>query len=156
MDNLEAIIWAVVSALTLIGEVLSVSFFLLFFTFGAVIGLALALLGFGIPVQITGFLAASVLSMLVLRPALLNRLALQSSEGYEGSKGIYGRSAVVIETVMADGSGTIELDGGEYWTARAALPRQEIEKGERVRILDTDGITVLVDRLQSMEEGDSS
>ena len=91
----------------------------------------------------------------------MDRLALQSSEGYEGNQGITGRSAVVIETIAADGSGTIELDGGEYWTARAALSRREIGKGQRVKILDTDGITALVDtlqsdRLESAEEGGRS
>jgi len=153
LDNLEVIFWAVVAALTLVGEVLSVSFFLLFFTLGALVGLGLAFLGAGVPVQIGGFIAVSVLSMLVLRPALLNRMALQSGERYEGSKGITGRSAVVTEDIEAGGSGTVQLDGGEYWTARAALPKRSLGKGERVRVLDTDGITALVDTLDERESG---
>ncbi len=149
MDNLEVILWAVVAALTLVGEVLSLSFFLLFFTLGALVGLALAFIGFGMPLQITGFLVASVLSMLVLRPALLNRLALKSGERYEGARGIAGRSAIVTEEIGVGGRGLVQLDGGEYWTARSVLPKRRIGKGERVRVLDTDGITALVDTLES-------
>ena len=151
MDNLEAILWAVVGALTLVGEVLTVSFFLLFFTLGAVVGLALALLGFGLTLQITGFIAVSVLSMLVLRPALLDRLAVQSGERYEGHKGIAGKSATVREAIEAGESGVVQLEGGEYWTARSALPKRRIQKGEKVRVLDTDGITALVDTLDNTE-----
>ena len=72
----EIIFWVALAALAFVGELLTVSFFLLFFSLGAVVGLAAALLGFGITVQALGFLAASVLSMVILRPAFLNRLAL--------------------------------------------------------------------------------
>lgn len=154
MDSLEVIVWAVVAAVTLLGEVLTVSFFLLFFAFGAVVALSLALLGAGLLVQIMGFIAFSVLGMVVLRPALLNRLALRSGERYVGTDGITGRSAIVTETIEPDRSGTVQLGGGEYWSARAAVPGQRIEAGSRVRVLDTDGIVALVDAVQDpIEEG---
>jgi membrane protein implicated in regulation of membrane protease activity len=145
LDSLEVIVWAVVAALTLVGEVLTVSFFLLFFTFGAVVGLVLALLGVGLPVQVAGFIVFSVLGMVLLRPTLLNRLAIQGSERYEGFKGITGRSAVVTEAIEPDRGGTVQLGDGEYWSARAVLPGRRIEAGSKVRVLDTDGIVALVD-----------
>lgn len=45
MGDLETILWAVVAALAFVGELLSLSFFLLFFALGAAVALVAALLG---------------------------------------------------------------------------------------------------------------
>ena len=71
------------AALAFVGELLTVSFFLLFFSLGALVGLIAASLGFGIAAQAIGFVAASVLSMAILRPALVHRISFRSSEPYE-------------------------------------------------------------------------
>ena len=143
--DLDIIFWAVLAALAFAGELLSVSFFLLFFSLGAVVALVLAFAEFGLVAQAVGFIAASVLSMVVLRPALLNRLALRSGEGYAGHRGITGESAVVMEAIESGGKGTVRVGSGEFWTARSLHPGERIEKGTRVRVLDTDGLTALVD-----------
>jgi membrane protein implicated in regulation of membrane protease activity len=150
--DLEIIFWAVLAALAFVGELLTVSFFLLFFSLGAVVGLVAALLGAGITVQAVGFVLASALSMAILRPALLNRLALGGSEGYAGHRGITGESAVVTEEIEAGGKGMVRVGTGEFWTARSLHPDEKIERGTRVRVLDTDGVTALVDTVQSKEE----
>jgi membrane protein implicated in regulation of membrane protease activity len=150
--DLEIIFWAVLAALAFVGELLTVSFFLLFFSLGALVGLVAALLGAGITVQAVGFVLASALSMAILRPALLNRLALGSSEGYAGHRGITGESAVVTEEIEAGGKGMVRVGTGEFWTARSVHPDEKIEQGTRVRVLDTDGVTALVDTVQTKEE----
>ncbi len=147
----EIIFWAVLAALAFVGELLTVSFFLLFFSLGAVVGLLAAFLGLGITVQAVGFVAASVLSMVILRPALLNRLALGGGEGYRRHRGITGESAVVTEEIEAGGKGMVRVGSGEFWTARSLHPDEKIEPGTRVRVLDTDGLTALVDTMQTKE-----
>jgi membrane protein implicated in regulation of membrane protease activity len=116
------------------------------------VGLVAALLGFSITVQAVGFLAASVLSMVILRPAFLNRLALGSGEGYLGHRGITGKSAVVTEEIEAGGKGMVRVGSGEFWTARSLHPDEKIERGTRVRVLDTDGLTALVDTVEKKED----
>ena len=150
--DLEIIFWAVLAALAFVGELLTVSFFLLFFSLGALVGLVAALLGASVMVQAVGFVLASALSMAILRPALLNRLALGSSEGYAGHRGITGESAVVTEEIEAGGKGMVRVGTGEFWTARSVHPDEKIERGTRVRVLDTDGVTALVDTVQTKEE----
>ncbi|HYQ83130.1 MAG TPA: NfeD family protein [Rubrobacter sp.] len=148
----EIIFWVALASLAFVGELLTVSFFLLFFSLGAVVGLAAALLGFGITVQALGFLAASVLSMVILRPAFLNRLAIGDGEGYLGHRGITGKRAVVTEEIEAGGKGMVRIGSGEFWTARALHPDEAIERGAKVRVLDTDGLTALVDTVEKEEK----
>jgi membrane protein implicated in regulation of membrane protease activity len=147
--DLDIIFWAVLAGLAFVGELLSVSFFLLFFALGAVVALAMAFAGLGLVAQAIGFIAASVLSMVVLRPALLNRLSLRGGEQYAGHRGITGESAVVTEPIEAGGKGAVRVGSGEFWTARAMYSGDEIGKGAKVRVLDTDGLTALVEPVET-------
>lgn len=147
-ESFDVVLWAIVAALTFAGELLTVSFFLLFFALGAVVGLVMAFLGFGFTAQIIGFIAASVLSMIVLRPALLNRLALAGSEPYVGPGKIEGKKAVVTNPIEPGESGMVKVGNGEFWTARTLYTSERLESGVRVRVLDTDGLTALVEPLE--------
>lgn len=151
LDNFDVILWAIMAALTFVGELLTISFFLLFFTLGAVVGLVIALLGFGFTAQIIGFIAASVLSMVVLRPALLNRLALAGSEPYVGPGKIEGKKAVVTDPIEPGESGMVRVGNGEFWTARTMYSGERLDSGVRVQVLDTDGLTALVEPLDKGE-----
>ena len=151
----DIVFWGVLAALAFVGELLSVSFFLLFFSLGAVVALLFSLVGLPLVAQGIGFVAASILSMVVLRPALLNRLA-SGGEEYSGHRGITGASAVVTEAIEAGGKGTVRVGSGEFWTARALYSRGRIEKGKTVQVLDTDGLTALVETVGSGEEGGES
>ncbi len=151
MDNLDIVIWAVVAALALAGEILSVSFFLLFFAVGALVALAMAFLGLGVGLQVVGFIAATLLSMAVLRPALVNRISFRNSERYEGKGGVAGESGVVTSAIEPGGKGTVRIGSGEFWTARALHSGARIGPGSRVRVLDTDGLTVLVEKIEGGE-----
>ncbi len=155
MENLDIIFWAVLAAVAFAGELLSVSFFLLFFSFGALVGLVMASIGLPLTAQAIGFVAASVLSMAVLRPALMHRISFRGSELYVGRGSIAGKSGVITDAIEPGGSGTVRIGSGEFWTARAIYPEQRIESGTRVRVLDTDGITALVEAVE-IEEGEKS
>ena len=155
MENLDIVFWAVLAALAFAGELLSVSFFLLFFSLGALVALVVAFLGLGPVAQAIAFVAASVLSMVVLRPALVHRISFRGSERYVGRVSIAGKSGVVTASIEPGGSGTVRIGSGEFWTARAVYPEQRIESGTRVRVLDTDGITALVE-VVGIEEGEKS
>ena len=58
----------------------------------------------------------------------------------------------MTEEIEAGGKGMVRVGTGEFWTARSLHPDEKIERGTRVRVLDTDGVTALVDTVQSKEE----
>jgi membrane protein implicated in regulation of membrane protease activity len=149
---LEIIFWAVVATLAFVGELLSFSFFMLFFALGAAVALVVALSGFGIVAQAVGFVAASLLSLVVLRPVLLSKISLRGSERYVSPAGITGKSGVVTNAIEPGASGMVRIGDGEFWTARAMYPNQRIEAGSRVRVLDSDGLTALVESME-VEKG---
>jgi membrane protein implicated in regulation of membrane protease activity len=149
---LEVVFWGILAGLAFIGELLSISFFLLFFSLGAVVALGIALAGFGITAQAIGFVGATALSMAVLRPALLNKLAIGTGEEYRDSSGVTGKSGVIMELIEPGGAGTVRIGSGEFWTARSLSPGERIEAGSRVRVLDTDGLTAIVE-VVVVEEG---
>lgn len=148
----QIVFWVVLAALAFVGEIMTVSFFLFFFALGATAGVVLAFMGFGLGVQVAGFVAASFLSMLVLRPKLLNRLAI-GDRGYQSPNNVTGRNAVVTNEIEPGESGMVKIGNGEFWTARSLYPDQRIEAGAKVRVLDTDGLTALVEATE-VEGGD--
>lgn len=152
MGDFETIFWAVVAALAFVGELVSVSFFLLFFALGATVALVAALLGAGIVAQVVGFVVASLLSLVVLRPVLLRKVSLQGGEGYVGHAGVMGKSGVVTNAIEPGASGMVRIGDGEFWTARALHANQKIEAGSRVRVLGVDGLTALVESTE-IEKG---
>lgn len=149
---MEVIFWSILAGLAFIGELLSVSFFLLFFSLGAVVALGLSLADFGITAQAIGFVGATALSMAVLRPALLNRLAIGAGEGHLKTSGVTGKNGVIMEKIEPGGAGTVRIGSGEFWTARSLSQGEGIEPGSRVRVLDTDGLTAIVE-VVAVEEG---
>jgi membrane-bound ClpP family serine protease len=49
----------------------------------------------------------------------------------------------------------VRIGGGEFWTARSLYSGQRIEPGARVRVLETDGLTALVEVVE-VEGGEKS
>jgi membrane protein implicated in regulation of membrane protease activity len=150
--DFEVVLWAVVVALAFVGELLSISFFLLFFALGAAVALVVTLSGAGVVAQIVGFVVTSLLSLVVLRPVLTTRLSLRGGERYESRAVITGKSGIVTNTIEPGASGMVRIGDGEFWTARSVYPDQRIEAGSRVRVLDTDGLTALVESME-VEKG---
>jgi membrane-bound ClpP family serine protease len=46
----------------------------------------------------------------------------------------------------------VRVGRGEFWTARSLYPDEKIERGTKVRVLDTDGLTALVDTVEKKED----
>jgi membrane protein implicated in regulation of membrane protease activity len=135
------VVWLVVAGLLAAGELLTLSFFLGPLALAALAAALVAVLGGGVAVQVIVFLAASLASLLVIRPIARRHMrtpaALRS-----GTAALPGTKAVVLERVD-DLGGRVKI-GGEVWTARAFFEGQVYEPGARVEVAKIEGATALV------------
>ena len=131
MGDLETIFWAVLPPWPLSG-----SFSLYLFSCSSLpLGLPSRscprYLGAGTVVQVAGFVVASLLSLVILRPILLRKESLQGGERYVSKAGVTGKSGVVTNAIEPGVDGMVRIGVGEFWSARALHPNQKIEVGSR-------------------------
>jgi membrane protein implicated in regulation of membrane protease activity len=89
------------------------------------------------------FLVVSVLLVVLVRPALRQRLT--PARGLPtGIEALKGKSAVVLDRVARD-AGQVKLDG-QIWTARPYNDDDIYEPGESVTVMHIDGATAVVFR----------
>ena len=135
------VLWVIVAAVLLAGEVVTFGFFLAPVALAALVAAVVALFGGGIELQVGSFLVASVASILLLRP-IVQRHLRTPAQLRTGTAALVGTTGVVIERVDVNG-GRVRI-GGEVWSARSYDEDQVIEPGARVSVLEIKGATALV------------
>lgn len=145
------LIWLIVAVLAAIGEVLTTGLFLACVALAAVITAVLSLVVPFEAVQILVFAALSLGSILVIRPIVVNAIGLDAlvhRGGDISQTRLVGRRAIVMHPVSAH-EGQIRIGQGEFWTARRYSGEDIIPIGQPVEILHIDGITALVEPMDS-------
>ena len=133
--------WLIAAGVLAIGEIATLGFFLGPIAVAATAAAVVALAGAGHAVQWVVFIAASLGSVLVLRP-IARRHLKTPPRIRTGTAALVGGRAVVLERVDANG-GQVRI-GGEVWTARAYDEDDAFEPGARVEVMKIDGATALV------------
>jgi membrane protein implicated in regulation of membrane protease activity len=100
-----------------------------------------AALGAALWLQIAVFAVSSFAALALLRPVAKRHLHMPHAIR-TGSAALVGAQAVVLQRVDANG-GLVRI-GGEDWSARAFMPDQVLEPGERVEVAEIEGATALV------------
>jgi membrane protein implicated in regulation of membrane protease activity len=109
LGDLETIFWAVLPPWPLSG-----SFSLYLFSCSSLpLGLPSRswprYLGAGTVVQVAGFVVASLLSLVILRPILLRKESLQGGERYVSKAGVTGKSGVVTNAIEPGVDGMVRI-----------------------------------------------
>ena len=141
---MEPLLWIVLGVVLVIAEIFTTTLFLVMLGAGAFAAAAAAALGAPVPVQALVFAVVSALTVVAVRPVIdrHRRSALEAGEEPFGVEAIEGSTAVVLEQVDAE-QGRVKIDG-ELWMARAYDGTQVYAPGERVRVIEVKGVTVLV------------
>jgi membrane protein implicated in regulation of membrane protease activity len=139
-----AVIWLIFALVLAGAEALSGHMFLLMLGGGALAASATSWLT-DWPHWADGivFLIASVLLLVVVRPALQRRLT-PAGGVLMGIKALEGKNALVLDRVTRD-EGRVKLDG-QVWTARPLNDGDVYEPGESVTVMHIDGATAVVFR----------
>jgi membrane protein implicated in regulation of membrane protease activity len=141
MDN-ETWRWIWVGAALFLGfaEMVTAGFFMLPFAVGAVIAAVLAFMDVAPEIQLTVFIASSLLSLV-----LLQRLVRKDDEHQPavGSNRFVGQRAVVLQTVdRSSGTGRVRMDTEEW---RAVTDGDPIDAGTEVEVVDVRGARLVVE-----------
>jgi membrane protein implicated in regulation of membrane protease activity len=133
--------WIIAAGVLAVGEIATMGFFLGPIAIAATLAAIVALVGGGVAAQWIVFIAASLASLLVLRPIARRHLRTPAALR-TGTAALVGSPGVVLERVDRDG-GQVKL-GGEVWSARAYDQDDSFEPGARVEVMKIDGATALV------------
>ena len=133
--------WMIAAGGLAVGEIFTMGFFLGPISVAAVLAAVVAALGVGLPIQWIVFIAASLGSLVVLRP-IARRHLRTPPRIRTGTAALVGGPATVVERVDANG-GCVKI-GGELWSARSYDEDETFEPGVRVAVMKIDGATALV------------
>jgi membrane protein implicated in regulation of membrane protease activity len=136
------VLWLIAAGLFVAGEVVSLDLVLLMFGGGALGGLAVALVGGPVALQLLAFVAVSLALLTLVRPIARRHLEASTPQTAIGVAAVVGRTATVTRPVDLHG-GRIRL-GADEWTARTQHGGETFEVGATVRILGVEGATAVV------------
>lgn len=141
--------WAIVG-LALIGfEMVTPSFFIIWFGVGALAAAGVARLGFNLVVQLLVFLVCTVVLL-----AYTRRFADKLQGGHvtkTGYSAVIGKVAIVTKRISAQtGTGLVKVLG-EEWSALAETDRS-IAPGEKVEVMAVTGVRLIVRPLRNCLE----
>lgn len=131
--------WIILAIIFLIGELLSGGFYLLSIGIGAIAAGILNYLHFSITIQIIAFILITLIFILISRP-LYRKLNKNAVDKKSNTERLIGLEAKATEEIDSHKIGTINVNG-EIWKA---ISDEKIEKGEKVVIIDIDGIKLKV------------
>jgi inner membrane protein len=142
------IVWFIVGAILLMIEYLAPAMVSLFFGIGAVI-VSFVCLFASVPlvVQLTIFLATSLLSLVILRKRFRDTFSGGVSDFDQAIMKIVGQKVRVIESISANNPGKVDLNGVP-WTAES---NASIEVGEFVEITERNGLVLKVKPMERKE-----
>jgi membrane protein implicated in regulation of membrane protease activity len=141
--------WLALSIILGVAELASMDLILLMLAGGALVGMFVAMVGLGVPVQVILASATALGALALVRPTIVHRL----HSGPELSLGhgkLVGKQAVVTERITAMAPGRIKL-AGEIWTAEPYDETVIIEPGRMVDVLQIRGATAIVHPLPEIE-----
>jgi membrane protein implicated in regulation of membrane protease activity len=139
------LVWLIAGVFAGVGEILTAGFFLAPFAVGAFAAMLAALAGGGDLVQLLTFAAATIACFGLVRP-IAKRHLYQPPQIRTGTAALVGRPAMVLERISNDQNvGSVRIDGGEVWTARAYDEEHVIDAGTKVQVVEIRGATALVE-----------
>src|SRR5919112_3479259 len=137
----EWVWWMLAAGLLAVGEMFTLGFFAGPIAIAAVLAAVTALAGAGLAAQWIVFIAASLGSLLLLRPVARRHLRTPA-QIRTGTAALVGAPALVLEHV--DGRGGQVKIAGETWSARSYDEDDSFEPGTRVEVMKIEGATALV------------
>ena len=131
--------WIILAGLCFIGEMLTTTFFLLWFGVGAAVSAVLNYLGFDPIIQFIAFILISITLIAVSRP--FAKKITKEPPRKAVSDRVVGKTGIVIEDVLPDNGGVVKVEG-DVW--RAVSP-YKIEKNTKIIVKAVQSVKLHVE-----------
>lgn len=139
-------LWLAVVIITLVIEFMTAEIVSIWFFFGSIVSLILAICKVDPAIQIIVFVAVSLLFMICVRPFI--KKYTKRNEIKTNVDSFVGRIALVTEDIVDGNRGVVKLDGQEW----SAISHDNIVKGTKVVILSIEGNKLIVKENKSNED----
>lgn len=131
MDML--IVWAIVIAVSLVMEFLTMQMFAIWFAVGGLCAFVLQLCAVPLAWQIVVGCVIAILAIVFLRKFALK--VLHKTDDPKTADILLGKTAVVVDDITKDAAGTVKVNG-VVWTA---ISTQELKTGQKATITEIVG-----------------
>lgn len=137
------IYWLIFAFILLVGEIISPSFFLFWFSIGAVVACILSLFTANLYIQIAVFAVVSVLLLIFTKP-LVKKFMASKTNVKSNVDALIGKKANVIEAInFKQSTGKVKING-EVWKAISKNEEENFEKDSEVIICAVEGVKLIV------------
>lgn len=141
---MEILCWLLLAAIFIIIEIVTLGLTTIWFAGGAFVAAIAGAFGANLAIQILCFVVVSVLLLVLTRPLAIKHLDSKTEK--TNAEALVGQNAVVITKIdNLNGTGQAKINGME-WTARAT-DDSIINKGETVKIIEIQGVKLIVEKL---------
>lgn len=113
----------------------------IWFALAAVPSFILALFNVHMVVQIVMFVVVAILLLVLTRPVVMKYF--KTNEIKTNVDAVIGTTATVIAKITPDTIGLVKIRSIDW----SAISHQTLEVGEKVRILDVEGVKLIVEKL---------
>ncbi|TNF09265.1 MAG: NfeD family protein [Bacillota bacterium] len=134
-------IWLGLILFTLVLEFLTSDMVAIWFTLAAVPSFILSLLNVNEIIQVVTFVTISLILLLLTRPVVMKYF--KTNEIKSNVDAVVGQTGVVIKVITPDTVGRVKLRSNEW----SAIAKDEIAVGEHVRVLDVEGVKLIVEKI---------
>lgn len=147
---MSSIYWLIAFVILIGIEVATMALTTIWFAGGALVAFLLSLFGLSVEVQLIAFVAVSFLLLFFTRP-FASRF-INSGTVKTNAEGLIGREARVTSEIDNEQGTGAAVVGGQEWTARAKDSHTVYPAGTVVRILDIEGVKLIVGTCKEGEE----
>ena len=138
------ITWLLLAAILIVFELISLGLTTIWFAGGSFVAAIAALAGANLPVQIILFFVVSIGLLLLTRPLAVKHLDAKTEK--TNAEGLIGQTALVLQEINnLQEVGQVKINGRE-WSARAKNNEETILVGEAVKVLEIQGVKLIVER----------
>lgn len=143
---MNTMVWLAAMIILIIIEIVTVGLTTIWFAIGALVAIAISMLGGGTLLQITVFLAVSFVMLIFTRPFAVKYInSNRIKTNYEGIIGKVVRITQDVDNIAGRGNAVVN---GQEWTVRAATDECKIAAGELAKVVDIKGVRLIVEKYE--------